>query len=392
MRILNINEVDLRNKKVLIRSDLNVPLMEGHITSDKRIQASIPTIQHAINQGARVMVTSHLGRPKEGEYSEENSLRPIAEYLGRLLQYPVRLQKNWVDEEFSVNPNELVVLENCRFNVGESKNLEALAKKYASLTDIFIMDAFGAAHRKQASTYGVAEFSSIACAGILFSNELEALENVMTSAKNPMIAIVGGSKVSTKLSLLDSLSDKVDQLILGGGIANTFLKAQGCEIGQSLYEPNFIPQAKKIIYKLQARGASLPILKDVVCGKQFDPNEPAVVKQIDQIMPDDMIFDLGPKSMKVIVAIVKGAKTILWNGPLGVFEYSQFSQGTELLAKSIAKSNGFSLAGGGDTISAIQMFGVEKDISYISTAGGAFLEFVEGKKLPAIEILQARAS
>ena len=392
MRILNINEVDLRNKKVLIRSDLNVPLMEGHITSDKRIQASIPTIQHAINQGARVMVTSHLGRPKEGEYSEENSLRPIAEYLGRLLQYPVRLQKNWVDEEFSVNPNELVVLENCRFNVGESKNLEVLAKKYASLTDIFIMDAFGAAHRKQASTYGVAEFSSIACAGILFSNELEALENVMTSAKNPMIAIVGGSKVSTKLSLLDSLSDKVDQLILGGGIANTFLKAQGCEIGQSLYEPNFIPQAKKIICKLQARGASLPILKDVVCGKQFDPNEPAVVKQIDQIMPDDMIFDLGPKSMKVIVAIVKGAKTILWNGPLGVFEYSQFSQGTELLAKSIAKSNGFSLAGGGDTISAIQMFGVEKDISYISTAGGAFLEFVEGKKLPAIEILQARAS
>ena len=392
MRILNINEVDLRNKKVLIRSDLNVPLMEGHITSDKRIQASIPTIQHAINQGARVMVTSHLGRPKEGEYSEENSLRPIAEYLGRLLQYPVRLQKNWVDEEFSVNPNELVVLENCRFNVGESKNLEVLAKKYASLTDIFIMDAFGAAHRKQASTYGVAEFSSVACAGILFSNELEALENVMTSAKNPMIAIVGGSKVSTKLSLLDSLSDKVDQLILGGGIANTFLKAQGCEIGQSLYEPNFIPQAKKIICKLQARGASLPILKDVVCGKQFDPNEPAVVKQIDQIMPDDMIFDLGPKSMKVIVAIVKGAKTILWNGPLGVFEYSQFSQGTELLAKSIAKSNGFSLAGGGDTISAIQMFGVEKDISYISTAGGAFLEFVEGKKLPAIEILQARAS
>jgi len=392
MRILNINEVDLRNKKVLIRSDLNVPLMEGHITSDKRIQASIPTIQHAINQGARVMVTSHLGRPNEGEYSEENSLRPIAEYLGRLLQYPVRLQKNWVDEEFSVNPNELVVLENCRFNVGESKNLEVLAKKYASLTDIFIMDAFGAAHRKQASTYGVAEFSSIACAGILFSNELEALENVMTSAKNPMIAIVGGSKVSTKLSLLDSLSDKVDQLILGGGIANTFLKAQGCEIGQSLYEPNFIPQAKKIICKLQARGASLPILKDVVCGKQFDLNEPAVVKQIDQIMPDDMIFDLGPKSMKVIVAIVKGAKTILWNGPLGVFEYSQFSQGTELLAKSIAKSNGFSLAGGGDTISAIQMFGVEKDISYISTAGGAFLEFVEGKKLPAIEILQARAS
>ncbi len=246
MRILNINEVDLRNKKVLIRSDLNVPLMEGHITSDKRIQASIPTIQHAINQGARVMVTSHLGRPNEGEYSEENSLRPIAEYLGRLLQYPVRLQKNWVDEEFSVNPNELVVLENCRFNVGESKNLEALAKKYASLTDIFIMDAFGAAHRKQASTYGVAEFSSIACAGILFSNELEALENVMTSAKNPMIAIVGGSKVSTKLSLLDSLSDKVDQLILGGGIANTFLKAQGCEIGQSLYEPNFIPQRKKL--------------------------------------------------------------------------------------------------------------------------------------------------
>ena len=392
MSILNINDVDLRNKKVLIRSDLNVPLMEGHITSDKRIQASIPTIQHAINQGARVMVTSHLGRPIEGKYSEENSLQPIAEYLGGLLLCPVRLQKNWVEEKFAVNTNELVVLENCRFNVGESENNEILAKKYASLTDIFVMDAFGTAHRKQASTYGVAEFSSIACAGFLFASELEALEKVMTNTQSPMIAVVGGSKVSTKLSLLDSLSDKVDQLILGGGIANTFLKAQGYEIGQSLFEPNFIPQAEKIIRKLQARGASLPILRDVVCGKQFDPNEPAIVKQIDQVMSDDMIFDLGPKSMQVIIEMIKSAKTILWNGPLGVFEHSQFSQGTELLAKSIAKSTGYSLAGGGDTISAIQMFGVENDISYISTAGGAFLEFVEGKKLPAIEILEARAS
>ena len=392
MSILNINDVDLRNKKVLIRSDLNVPLMEGHITSDKRIQASIPTIQHAINQGARVMVTSHLGRPIEGKYSEENSLQPIAEYLGGLLLCPVRLQKNWVEEKFAVNTNELVVLENCRFNVGESENNEILAKKYASLTDIFIMDAFGTAHRKQASTYGVAEFSSIACAGFLFASELEALEKVMTNTQSPMIAVVGGSKVSTKLRLLDSLSDKVDQLILGGGIANTFLKAQGYEIGQSLFEPNFIPQAEKIIRKLQARGASLPILRDVVCGKQFDPNEPAIVKQIDQVMSDDMIFDLGPKSMQIIIEMIKSAKTILWNGPLGVFEHSQFSQGTELLAKSIAKSTGYSLAGGGDTISAIQMFGVENDISYISTAGGAFLEFVEGKKLPAIEILEARAS
>jgi len=392
MSILNINDVDLRNKKVLIRSDLNVPLMEGHITSDKRIQASIPTIQHAINQGARVMVTSHLGRPIEGKYSEENSLQPIAEYLGGLLLCPVRLQKNWVEEKFAVNTNELVVLENCRFNVGESENNEILAKKYASLTDIFVMDAFGTAHRKQASTYGVAEFSSIACAGFLFASELEALEKVMTNTQSPMIAVVGGSKVSTKLSLLDSLSDKVDQLILGGGIANTFLKAQGYEIGQSLFEPNFIPQAEKIIRKLQARGASLPILRDVVCGKQFDPNEPAIVKQIDQVMSDDMIFDLGPKSMQIIIEMIKSAKTILWNGPLGVFEHSQFSQGTELLAKSIAKSTGYSLAGGGDTISAIQMFGVENDISYISTAGGAFLEFVEGKKLPAIEILEARAS
>ena len=392
MSILNINDVDLRNKKVLIRSDLNVPLIEGHITSDKRIQASIPTIQHAINQGARVMVTSHLGRPIEGKYSEENSLQPIAEYLGGLLLCPVRLQKNWVEEKFTVNTKELVVLENCRFNVGESENNEILAKKYASLTDIFIMDAFGTAHRKQASTYGVAEFSSIACAGFLFASELEALEKVMTNTQSPMIAVVGGSKVSTKLSLLDSLSDKVDQLILGGGIANTFLKAQGYEIGQSLFEPNFIPQAEKIIRKLQARGASLPILRDVVCGKQFDPNEPAIVKQIDQVMSDDMIFDLGPKSMQIIIEMIKSAKTILWNGPLGVFEHSQFSQGTELLAKSIAKSTGYSLAGGGDTISAIQMFGVENDISYISTAGGAFLEFVEGKKLPAIEILEARAS
>lgn len=391
MPMLKISDLDLSDQRVLIRADLNVPLMAGKISSDKRIQASIPTIQYAIDQGARVMVTSHLGRPQEGKFSEENSLQPIADYLRGHLGAPVRLQRDWIHAPVEVGVREVVVLDNCRFNIGEKNNDEELAKKYAALADIFVMDAFGTAHRKQASTYGVAQFCKIACAGFLFAAELDALEKVMASPKQPMIAIVGGSKVSTKLTILDQLSDKVDQLILGGGIANTFLKAQGYEIGQSLYEADFLNQAKGIMQKLEARGASLPNITDVICGKQFDANEPAVLKKIDQIEADDMIFDLGPESMTEIEKRLSEAQTILWNGPIGVFEFAQFSQGTRVLAHAIAKSNAFSLAGGGDTISAIQMFGVENNISYISTAGGAFLEFVEGKKLPAIEILQKRA-
>lgn len=380
----------MKNQRVLIRADLNVPLISGKISSDKRIQASIPTIQYAIDQGAKVMVMSHLGRPKEGEFSDENSLQPIADYLRDHLGAPVRLQRNWINDPVEVELREVVVLDNCRFNIGEKNNDEVLAKKYAALADIFVMDAFGTAHRKQASTYGVAQFCKNACAGFLFTAELDALEKVMASPKKPMIAIVGGSKVSSKLTILDQLSDNVDQLILGGGIANTFLKAQGYEIGQSLHETDFIIQAKKIIHKLEARGASLPKIIDVICGKQFDANEPAVLKKINQIEPDDMIFDLGPESMIEIEKILNKAQTILWNGPIGVFEFAQFSQGTRVLAHAIAKSNAFSLAGGGDTISAIQMFGVENNISFISTAGGAFLEFVEGKKLPTIEILEKR--
>lgn len=391
MAILRISEVDLIGQRVLIRADLNVPMLSGKIASDKRIQASIPTIQYAIDQGARVMVTSHLGRPTEGEFSEENSLAPVADYLRKYLGAPVRLQRNWVSEPFEVVPQELVVLENCRFNVGEKSNDAVLAKQYAALADVFVMDAFGTAHRKQASTYGVAEFCETSCAGFLFLQELDSIHRVMLEPNHPLVAVLGGSKLSTKLPILHALSDKVDQLILGGGIANTFLKAQGYDVGQSLYEADFVDQAKAIIKKLEQRGASLPKIIDVICGKKFDPNEPAILKKINQMEADDMIFDLGPESMKGIEATIKDAKTILWNGPIGVFEFAQFSQGTQALAEAIAKSNAFSLAGGGDTISAIQMFDAEKDLSYISTAGGAFLEFIEGKKLPTIEILEKRA-
>jgi len=380
----------LKDKRVLIRSDLNVPIKSGVIASEKRIQASLPSILHAIKEGAQVMVTSHLGRPEEGNYTAENSLQPVAQYLRVHLNQAVPLIKNWVTKPFSVESGQLVVLENCRFNVGEKNNDVNLSKHYAKLADIFVMDAFGTAHRKHASTYGVAEYCKEACAGILFSREVEALNKIMSAPKSPLVAVVGGSKVSTKLSILDALSDRVDQLILGGGIANTFLKAQGFEIGKSLCEDDFIPSAKKIIQKLEDRGASLPAITDVICGKRFDEHEPAVLKNITDVEPDDMIFDLGRISISGITEKINDAKTILWNGPLGVFEFKQFSTGTKSLATAIASSNAFSLAGGGDTISAIEVFGVEKDISYISTAGGAFLEFVEGKKLPAIEILEKR--
>ena len=386
-----ISDFNLKNKKVLIRADLNVPIKSGIITSDNRIQASLPTIIYALKEGAKVMVTSHLGRPEEGHFSIENSLEPVAKNLSQKLNQEVPLIKNWTSESFDVDSGSLVVLENCRFNRGETANNSELSKKYAELADIFVMDAFGSAHRKQSSTYGIAKYCNETCAGNLFLSELSALNRIILEPKLPMVAIVGGSKVSTKLNILDALSDRVDQLILGGGIANTFLKAQGFNIGNSLHEAGFVSSAKKIIEKLKSRDASLPNVIDVVCGKKLNENEDAVIKNINNLEADDMIFDLGPKSMREISLKINKAKTILWNGPIGVFEYKQFSKGTEVLANAIANSSAFSLAGGGDTIAAIEVFGIEKDISYISTAGGAFLEYIEGKKLPAIEILEKRA-
>ena len=387
-----ITDFNIKDKRVFIRADLNVPISSGKISSKNRIEASLPTIKYALKSGAKVMITSHLGRPKEGHFNEEYSLAPIANYLSKILDKEIPLIRDWTIKEFTVEAGEIVVLENCRFNVGEKDNDIELSKVYANLTDIFVMDAFGTAHRKQASTYGIAEFCPQICAGMLFTSELEALDKVMASPKSPMVAIVGGSKVSTKLTILDSLSDKVDQLILGGGIANTFLKAQGYDIGMSLSEDDFIPSAKKIIQKLESRGASLPLVTDVVCGKKFDEHEVAVIKDIKNLDSDDMIFDLGPTSMTPITEKIKHAKTILWNGPIGVFEFKQFSEGTQTLVNAVANSMAFSLAGGGDTIAAIEAYGMEKNISYVSTAGGAFLEFVEGKKLPAIEILERRTS
>jgi phosphoglycerate kinase len=390
MNIKRLVDLDLKDKRVFIRSDLNVPIQNGKITSPKRILASIPTIEFALQKGASVMVTSHLGRPEEGKYSSEDSLKPVVDFLESHLKYAVHLVSDWVNSPFDIVPGQLTVLENCRFNVGEKKNHEALAKKYASLTDIFVMDAFGTAHRKEASTYGIAEYAKIACAGILFAAELEALEKALLEPSRPMIAIVGGSKVSSKLSILDTLSDKVDQLIVGGGIANTFIKAMGFEIGSSMCEEDLVPAARKIIDKLEKRGASLPVISDVVCGKKFDVNEVAITKNINDVHKDDMIFDLGKNSVNEIVKCIHNAKTIIWNGPIGVFEFDQFAKGTETMTHAIANSEAFSLAGGGDTIAAIEKFNVAKDISYISTAGGAFLEFAEGKKLPAIEILERR--
>ena len=390
MNIKRLVDLDLKGKRVFIRSDLNVPIQNGKITSPKRILASIPTIEFALQKGASVMVTSHLGRPEEGKYSSDDSLKPVVDFLKNHLKYPVHLVSDWVNSSFDIAPGQLTVLENCRFNMGEKKNDEALAKKYASLTDIFVMDAFGTAHRKEASTYGIAEYAETACAGILFVAELEALEKALLEPSRPMIAIVGGSKVSSKLSILDTLSDKVDQLIVGGGIANTFIKAMGFEVGSSVYEEDLVPAARKIIDKLEKRGASLPLISDVVCGKKFDAKEVAVTKNIKDVHKDDMIFDLGKNSVDEIVKCIHNAKTIIWNGPVGVFEFDQFAKGTETMTHAIANSEAFSLAGGGDTIAAIEKFNVAKDISYISTAGGAFLEFAEGKKLPAIEILERR--
>ena len=391
-----MTDLDLRGKRVFIRSDLNVPVTNGVVTSDARITASMATIEYALKQGAKVMVTSHLGRPEEGVYSEENSLQPVADVMSAKLGKPVRLVKNWLSESapagsMTMENGELILLENCRFNVGEKKNNDDLAKKYASLCDVFVMDAFGTAHRAEASTHGIAKFAPIACAGILLTEELDALTKALLNPKRPMVAIVGGSKVSTKLTVLESLSDKVDQMVVGGGIANTFIKAAGGEVGKSLCEDDLVPTAQALMAKMSARGAAVPIAKDVVCGKKFDANEPAVKKAVSAVEKDDMIFDIGAKSANELAEIIKNAGTVVWNGPVGVFEFDQFGEGTKTIAHAIADSKAFTLAGGGDTIAAIQKYNIYDKIDYISTAGGAFLEFLEGKKLPAVEILEQRA-
>lgn len=390
MAIIKMTDLDLAGKRVFIRADLNVPVKDGKVTSDARITASMATIEFALNAGAKVMVTSHLGRPEEGVYSEENSLKPVAEVISAKLGKPVRLIKDWVSGGFNVSDGEVVLLENCRFNQGEKKNLDATAQAYAKLCDVFVMDAFGTAHRAEASTYGVAKFAPVAAAGILLTQELDALSKALLSPAHPMVAIVGGSKVSTKLTVLESLSEKVDQLVVGGGIANTFLKATGHEIGYSLCEDDLLPTARALMNKMAARGAAVPIAVDVVTGKNFDANEPAVIKDADKLAPDDMIFDIGPKSAQELADIIMKAGTVVWNGPLGVFEFDQFGEGTKAIAMAIAKTKAFTLAGGGDTIAAIQKYDIYDQVSYISTAGGAFLEFLEGKKLPAVEILEQR--
>ena len=391
MKFKKLTDFDLAGKRVFIRADLNVPVKDGKVTSDARITASMPTIEHCLKAGAAVMVTSHLGRPEEGVFTEENSLKPVADVMAAKLGRPVRLVRDWVDGGFDVKAGEVVLLENCRFNKGEKKNVEATAKKYAALCDLFVMDAFGTAHRAEGSTYGIAQFAPAACAGLLVAEELDALSKALLNPARPMVAIVGGSKVSTKLTVLESLSEKVDQLVVGGGIANTFLKASGKNVGKSLCENDLVTTAKALMGKMALRGATIPVAVDVVCGKKFDAAEPAVLKDAGNVADDDMIFDIGPKSAQELADIIMKAGTVVWNGPVGVFEFDQFGAGTKKIAEAIAATKAFTLAGGGDTIAAIQKYDIYDKVSYISTAGGAFLEFLEGKVLPAVDILEQRA-
>ena len=385
MSVIKMTDLDLAGKRVFIRADLNVPVKDGKVTSDARIRASLPTIELALKQGAKVMVTSHLGRPTEGEYNEEFSLLPVVNYLKEHLKNPVRLAKDYLDG-VDVAEGELVVLENVRFNKGEKKDDETLSKKYAALCDVYVMDAFGTAHRAQASTHGVGKFAPVACAGPLLSAELEALGKALGNPARPMVAIVGGSKVSTKLTVLDSLSKIADQLIVGGGIANTFVAAQGNNVGQSLYEPDLIDNAKKLL-----ETCDIPVPTDVRVATEFSETAVATVKQANEIQDNEQILDMGDVSAERLAVILKNAKTILWNGPVGVFEFPNFRKGTEIVARAIADSEAFSIAGGGDTLAAIDLFGIADKISYISTGGGAFLEFVEGKSLPAVVMLEERA-
>lgn len=386
MTVIKMTDLDLAGKRVLIREDLNVPLKDGRVASDARIQAALPTIRMALDKGAAVLVCSHLGRPEEGVYSEGASLKPVAEYLGKELGCEVPLVKDYLDG-VDIQPGQLKLLENVRFNKGEKKDDEALARKYAALADIFVMDAFGTAHRAQASTHGVAKFAKVAAAGPLLAAELDALSRALKAPPKPLAAIVAGSKVSTKLEVLTRLSELCDFLIVGGGIANTFLAAAGHPVGHSLYESDLIDQAKAIVAKVK-----VPLPVDVVVGKLLSADAEATTKAIDDVADDDMILDIGPKSAAEIAEVLKSAKTILWNGPVGVFEFDQFSEGTRVVAEAVAASQAFSIAGGGDTLAAINKFGVADRVSYISTGGGAFLEFVEGKTLPAVAILEERGA
>ncbi|SEA58966.1 phosphoglycerate kinase [Alkalimonas amylolytica] len=390
MTVLQMTKLELAGKRVLIREDLNVPVKDGAVTSDARLRAALPTIELALAQGAAVMVMSHLGRPEEGVFSEEASMQPVVVWLQQALSVPVRLERDYL-AGVDVKPGELVVFENVRFNAGEKKNDDALAQKLAALCDIFVMDAFGTAHRAQASTHGVAKFAPIACAGPLLANELDALAKALQNPKRPLVAIVGGSKVSTKLTVLESLSGVVDQLIVGGGIANTFIAANGHGVGKSLCEDDLIPEAKRLMAAAEARGASIPVPSDVMTGKAFSADTPAMLKAVNDIASDDMVFDIGPVTTAALVKLLKSAGTIVWNGPVGVFEFDQFAAGTEAIARAIAESPAFSIAGGGDTLAAIDKYGIADRISYISTGGGAFLEFLEGKTLPAVAILEERA-
>ncbi|PAV08161.1 phosphoglycerate kinase [Arsenophonus sp. ENCA] len=385
MSVIKMTDLDLAGKKVFIRADLNVPVKDGKVTSDARIRASLPTIETALKQGAKVMVTSHLGRPIEGEYNEEFSLKPVVDYLADKLDYPVRLVKDYLNGVEVAN-GELVVLENVRFNRGEKKDDENLSKQYAALCDIYVMDAFGTAHRAQASTHGVAKFAPIACAGPLLFAELDALGKALKEPARPMVAIVGGSKVSTKLTVLDSLAKIADQIIVGGGIANTFIAAEGHKVGRSLYEDDLIPEAEKLL-----SNCDIPVPTDVRVATEFSETAEAVMKSVNDVKDDEQILDLGDETAERLAGIFKKAKTILWNGPVGVFEFPNFRHGTAVIAQAIAESEAFSIAGGGDTLAAIDLFGIADKISYISTGGGAFLEFVEGKKLPAVVVLEERA-
>ncbi len=386
-----MQDLDLAGKRVLIREDMNVPVKDGKVTSDARIRACLPTIRMALERDAAVMLMSHLGRPVEGEFSEEFSLAPVGEYLAGLLGREVRLARHWLDG-VDVTPGEIVMCENVRFNAGEKKDDETLARKMAALCDIYVMDAFGTAHRAQASTHGVAKFAPVACAGPLLVAELEALSRALDKPARPLVAIVGGSKVSTKLTVLDALADKVDQLIVGGGIANNFLAAGGSPVGKSLYEPELVDDARALMDKARARGADIPIPVDVRVAKEFSESAVAVVKPAAEVAEDDMILDVGPDTAARYGELLRSAATIVWNGPVGVFEFDAFAEGTRALAEAVADSEAFSIAGGGDTLAALDKFGIADRVSYISTGGGAFLEFLEGKTLPAVAMLERRAA
>ncbi|MCF2915721.1 phosphoglycerate kinase [Pseudoalteromonas sp. Cn5-37] len=390
MSVIKMADLDLNGKRVLIREDLNVPVKEGKVTSDARIRAALPTIKLALEKGAKVMVMSHLGRPTEGEYDEAFSLAPVVNYLNDALEQTVRLEKDYL-EGVDVADNEVVVFENVRFNAGEKKNDEALSKKLAALCDVYVMDAFGTAHRAQASTHGVGLFADVACAGPLLAAELDALGKALDNPARPLVAIVGGSKVSTKLTVLDSLSKVVDQLVTGGGIANTFIAAAGHSVGKSLFEADLTDEANKLSAAAKANNGEIPVPTDVVVGNEFSESAVATLKDVNEVTDEDMIFDIGPDTANQLAKIIANAGTVVWNGPVGVFEFDQFGNGTRAIADAIANSSAFSIAGGGDTLAAIDKYGIADKVSYISTGGGAFLEFLEGKKLPAVAMLEERA-